>query len=170
MSDNINYYQSIPELGIKGRMNTPEEFDKIGLPKDLMGWDVLDVGCNIGAFLLEASHRRARKLWGVEPNNDWRWLATGILNEYYWTNNIILTPDIKGIYGKADLVLLLSVTHLIDNPQKLINETWNKTKKLLIIEVNDRLQKIPIKLPEGAKLYGKNKDNRSVYHCVKNNK
>ena len=58
---------------------------------------------------------------------------------------------------------------LIDEPQKLIDEAWKRTKKggLLIVEVNDRLQERQIKLPEEAVLYGKNKDNRSVWHIEK---
>lgn len=167
MSDNVYYYQSIPELGIKGRMDTPKEFDLIGLPKDLAGWQVLDIGCNIGAFLLETKKRGAGVLNGVEPNNDWRWLARGIIEEECWDCEINLKKQLIDFAYESDLVLLLSITHLIDNPQETIDKAWNLTRKLLIIEVNDRLQTIPIKLPEGAKLYGKNKDNRSVWHCYR---
>lgn len=166
MSDNVYYYQSIPELGIKGRMDTPKEFDLIGLPKDLKGWTVLDIGCNIGAFLFECAKRGASELNGVEPNNDWRWLAVGILEEESRVEFVGISDDLDGEFPN-DLVLLLSVTHLIDNPQETIDKAWKLTRKLLIIEVNDRLQTIPIKLPEGAKLYGKNKDNRSVWHCYR---
>lgn len=33
--DAISFYQTIPQLGIKGRIDTPSEFDLIGLPKTL---------------------------------------------------------------------------------------------------------------------------------------
>lgn len=174
MSDNIKYYQTIPELGIVGRMNTPEEFDAIGLPKKLNRLTVLDIGCNIGAFIVEANKRKARWVDGVEPNIDWRLLAKGIMDELCIGATIY--KDIDEIPEKAleqdwyDVVLLLSITHLVDNPQELIDKAWGLTNNggLLIIEVNDRLQGKEVKLPKEAKLYGKNKDNRSVYHCVKN--
>jgi len=171
MSDIVNYYQSIPELRIKGRMNTPQEFERIGLPKDLKDKNVLDVGCNTGAFLLECERRGAALLIGIEPNDDWRWLACGILKENIHPDRLWnVYPYIDIIeFGQYDLVLLLSILHLIDNPNILLVKAYEKTKRggLLIVEINDRLQKIPITIPKGGRLYGKNKDGRSVWHCKK---
>ena len=76
----IDHYQTIPELNIKGRINTPEEFDKIGLPKDLKGQTVLDIGCNAGAYLLECRKRGAKHLVGVEPNEHWKQIADKVLS------------------------------------------------------------------------------------------
>ena len=173
MSDIIKYYQTIPELGIKGRMNTPEEFDLIGLPKNLTGKNVLDIGCNMGAFLFESIARNANAIIGVEPNNDWRWLAWGILSETDYKEFEIFRNLNEVPNYHYDLVLLLSVTHLdeVDNPQAIVDKAWELTAEggLLIVEINDRLQRKEVKLPNGKKLFGKNKDNRSVYHCIKNN-
>lgn len=166
MSDKIKYYQTIPSLGIEGRMNTPEEFDKIGLPEDLKEKTVLEIGCNIGAFLLQSCKRRAYIAHGVEPDIDWRLLANGIAVET--GENLKVFPKMSALPRMHyDVVLLLSVTHLVDDPQKLINEAWDRTSELLIIEINDRLQEKKVKLPKGAVEYGKNKDNRTVWHIRK---
>ncbi len=169
----IKYYQSIPELGVMGRMNTPKEFDKIGLPKDLKGKSVLDVGCNMGAFLLECYKRKAEMLIGIEPNQIWRWLASGMLKENIHPDaqwNVI--PSINMIdFGVYDLVLCLSVTHVSETRtgQGVVDTAWSKVKKggMLILEINDRLQQEKLKLPGEAGFYGKNKDNRSVWHIAK---
>lgn len=174
----INWYQTIPELGIKGRYNTPEEFAKIGLPEDMTGWSVLDIGCNTGAFLIEAYKRGATELYGVEVNLAWRILAQGCWWEYLrgWPPSD--NSDIDFIIQESiwaaefagddyDLVLLLSVLHVTENPQELLDRAWELADKLLIVEINKRLQKTPVKLPNGAKLYGVNKDGREVYHCIK---
>lgn len=164
----VKFYQSIKELGIKGRFNTEEECEKIGMPKDLTGWSVLDIGCNIGAYLLEAVKRKAGLVVGVEPNSAWRWMAKSILSEN-------ITPSIQWqVYkdiselspykNKYDLVLLLSVLHVCKNPQKLLDTAWKLTKKMLIVEINDYLQEEPLELPEDRQVYGRSKDGRSVYH------
>lgn len=163
----IKFYQSIPELGIKGRFDMEDQFEAIGLPKDLTGKTVLDMGCNIGAFLIEALKRGASKCIGVELNPVWRYLGNGIMQE--------LDVPIR-IYSKIpyedkfDVVLLLSVTHVAEgiSGQQLLDHCYNMTNKLLIVEVNDRLQKEELVLPKGAVFYGKNKNDRSVYTFTKN--
>lgn len=161
MGSRIKFYQTIPEAGIKGTYNTPKEFDL--LPKNLKGQSVLDIGCNTGAFLIEAKKRGANRACGIEPNDYWRWLAIGI------NKKLGLDIEYRKKLGKEkyDVVLLLSVLHLIENPQELLDNAWKLMNKLLIVEINDRLQKKPIKLPKEATFYGKNKDNRSVYYIPK---
>ena len=170
----INYYQSIPELGIKGRMDTPKEFDAIGLPEKMHDWAVLDVGCNIGAFLIEGNKRGCDLSIssGVEPNLLWRSIARGLIIETSHPEpHIVKSIDDIGLKNFYHLVLLLSVTHVAEGKtgQEILDQAWSMVKKggMLILEVNDRLQTEKLKLPEGAKLYGKNKDNRSVWHIYK---
>lgn len=162
----IPYYQSIPELGIKGRFDVAQQVKAIGLPDDLTGMSVLDIGCNTGAFLIEAMKRGASKCIGVEPNQDWRILGNGIMMELDVPIRIYsrIRPD-----DKFDVVLLLSVTHVAEgiSGQDLLDHAYAVTNKLLIVEINDRLQTEKLTLPKGAVLYGKNKDNRSVWHITK---
>lgn len=169
----IDWYQTIPELGIKGRINTPEEFEKIGLPKDLTDKCVLDIGCNTGAYLLEAWKRGATSFYGIEPNLIWRLLCRGILEECIYGNRAGIFKSINevNLSKPFDLVLLLSITHVAEGitGQELLDKAWELTGKLLILEINDRLQKEPLKLPKEAVFYGKAKNERSVYHCLKNN-
>lgn len=166
----IQYYQSIPELGIKGRMDTPVEFDAVGLPKDLTGWSALDIGSNMGAFCIEMKRRGARPIHGVEPNKDWRIIADGILSQFEVRDGevypIAYMDDLVNA-PPSDLVLLLSVTHVIDNGQELLKQAWKKTRRLMILEVNHRLEKKKLEIPAHFTLYGKNKDGRNVYHASK---
>lgn len=177
-SDNINYYQSIPDLFIEGRQNTPQEFTKIGMPENLKGKSVLDIGCNIGAFLYEAIKRGSTYNVGIEPNLDWRIIAEGLFYENGLEDEVILLRALethrshyKTSGMKYDLVLLLSVLHVdgVDKPQEILDEAYRLTAPggLLIVEINDRLQEIPVKLPGVPVLFGKNKDNRSVWHIRK---
>jgi predicted rRNA methylase YqxC with S4 and FtsJ domains len=162
----INFYQSIPELNIKGRFDMEAQFKAIGLPEDLKGQSVLDIGCNTGAFLIEALKRGASKCVGVEVNQNWRLLGNGIMVELDLP--IRIYSRIKPT-EKFDVVLLLSVTHVAEgiSGQDLLNQAYKIANKLLILEINDRLQKEKLILPQGAKLYGANKDNRSVYKIFK---
>lgn len=160
----MNYYQTIPELGLEGRMNTPEEFEKIKLPKDLKGKSLLDIGCNMGAFLIEAIKRGARAE-GIEPAVEWRVLAKGIALELGYFP--IVYEKKEDVIRNYDVVLLLSILHNVGYPQELLNWAWEHTDKLLIVEINDRLQSDKVKLPEGAVKVGTNKDNRSVWHIKK---
>lgn len=173
----IDWYQTIPELGIKGRFNTPEEFDKIGLPENLDGKTVLDIGCNSGAYLVECAERAAEFVHGIENDLEWRLLAMGILWDMVWVSTSWEVYPGFEVYPeknhrKFDLVLLLSVTHVVEGMtgQEILDKAYEFTEKggLLIVEINDRLQKEPINLPKGAKLYGQSKDERSVYHIRKN--
>jgi hypothetical protein len=167
-SDNINYYQSIPELGIEGRLDTQNEFKKIGMPIDLKDWEVMDIGANIGAFCYEAKRRGAGLVVAVEPNLDWNLLGQGISQELNASIDwFYVMPSIE-----VDLVLLLSVLHVCDNPQGILDSAWKLTRKLLIVEINERLQETKLKAPYGEwkeAFYGKNKDGRSVYHFSKDN-
>jgi SAM-dependent methyltransferase len=172
----IDYYQTIPELNIKGRMDTSKEFSKIGLPKDLTNKSVLDIGCNIGAFLIEAKLRGARNISGVESNFDWRILAKGIMvelniDEFNGVPIYKSVEELTPFSDSADVVLLLSVTHVIEEMtgQDILDKAYKLTKYggLLIVEINDRLQKQELVFPPNGKLFGKNKDNRSVWHFYK---
>lgn len=162
----IPYYQSIPELGIKGRFDIKEQVKAIGLPEDLTGLSVLDIGCNTGAFLIEAMKRGATRLIGVEPNQDWRFVGNGMMLELDVPIRIYSRIDPR---DKFDVVLLLSVTHVAEGMtgQQVLDNAYRATNKLLIVEINDRLQKEKLTLPKGAVFYGKNKDNRSIWHFNK---
>lgn len=177
-------YQTIPELGIKGRMDTTQEYAKIGLPKDLTNQQVLDIGCNEGAYMLECLKRKASLVVGVDESLEWTTRARDVLadknNSYGGIAQLHTTDAIEYLEKKSfekdtftyNLILCLSVSHLVKYPHTLVYGSMRLLAPggLLIFEVNDRLQTIPLQIPESFKLYGKNKDNRSVYHYVKDNK
>lgn len=180
----LPHYQTIPELGIKGRMDTTIEFKAIGLPDnfDKKQGKVLDIGCNAGAFMLECLKRGAKYVVGVDESEEWanraketmRYAAedlklTGtsvvIQDDAFHYLKKFSTPWIK----KFDYVLLLSVTHLVDDPNKLFAWAFRAVMPggTMILEVNHRLEKTKLVIPESAKFIGLNKDGRSIYHIMK---
>lgn len=177
-------YQTIPELGVKGRMDTTIEYEAIGLPLQFekTRGKVLDIGCNEGAFMLECLKRGAKYVVGVDESQEWvdrakktmayakeelkvAGLSNVICSDAYVYLKKFGSPWIK----KFDYVLLLSVTHLVDDPDKLLKYALNATIPggMLILEVNHRLEKNKLTLPDNAKFIGKNKDDRSIYHITK---
>lgn len=183
----INFYQSIPALGIKGRFNTPEEFDSIGMPQSFAEKGhrkVLDIGCNIGAFMIEALKRGAGYVVGVDTDPNFTLLAERYLHELYpkpirWSvRNQDAFDFLRGLIkrqkifntGYFNYIFCLSITHVCGgDPSELIQLCMRALypKGVLILEINDRLQKEEVILPEGSVFYGKNKDNRTVYHITK---
>ena len=60
-------YQSLPELGIHGDRDTAHRLDVMGWDNlEWQGKDVLDIGCNLGAFTIEAAKRGARRAVGAD--------------------------------------------------------------------------------------------------------
>jgi 2-polyprenyl-3-methyl-5-hydroxy-6-metoxy-1,4-benzoquinol methylase len=49
-----------------GKFDPMQRLEQIGLPEDLSGRSVLDVGCNSGALCLECKRRRAGRVVGID--------------------------------------------------------------------------------------------------------
>lgn len=66
-------YQSYVLRGreIDGTRKTPYRFDQMGIPQDLTGQSVVDLGCNLGAICCEAYRRGARQITGVDYEADY---------------------------------------------------------------------------------------------------
>ena len=171
-------YQRIPGINDVSRFDTQIEFDAIGLPKDLSSKSVLDIGCNEGAFVIECMKRGADFTLGVDVNPEWVERAKVAITKAVadlptkYNFNVLCEDahDFMRGYGiPFNLILCLSVTHLIENPNELVRACVDLLQPggLLILEINHRLEKEKVELPKGAKFIGKNKDDRSVYHITK---
>ena len=110
-------YHPCAELGIEGKRNIDYRVKQMGLEDlDFRGKDVLDIGCNVGAFCHEAARRGARRVVGVDHKfvSGNRQLANWL---GYWNVDFIETElpgGWKRITGKSgirefDIVFCLSV-------------------------------------------------------------
>lgn len=149
----INWWHSI-DLGngivTPGEYDTRTLLDRIGLPADLRGLTVLDIGAWDGYMSFEAERRGASRV-----------LAT---DSYVWRNNVRagkggfefarsalrskvedmdidvmdLTPERVGTF---DIVLFLGVLYHLRHPLLALERVRSVTKKLLIMETHvDLLQ------------------------------
>ena len=74
-------YQSMPALDIIGSRDTQRRIDAMRLAEiDFDGKTVLDLGCNLGAFMFYASDRGAKRVIGV----DRRFVADGMREAANW--------------------------------------------------------------------------------------
>lgn len=120
-------YQSIEELGIKGRRNNLMRGEYIDFSKEKLGknWSVLDIGCNGGYFLRRSMDNGASIAIGVDlpdVNKAAHWLNNylGYFNAHFQTN----LPD-----EKFDIVLFLSGLSYYD-----LEEVVKRVKKIMIFE------------------------------------
>lgn len=112
-------YQAIPELAISGNRDTQDRAETLHFDSiDFSGKSVLDLGCNMGSFCLEAVRRGAKRVVGIDAWFDRAHLSYQIANWLgYWNIdylNLELPQDRRHIcsssdfYGRFDIVLCLS--------------------------------------------------------------
>ncbi len=116
-----------------------EKLMKLGIPEDLKGKIVLDLGCNEGFFCFECEKRGA-KVIGIEGKEKWYDLALKRKNILSSFVNFI-NDDwncIPLLNYKFDLVLFLAAFHYIKNNQlEMLRSVYHKINNdgLLILEV-----------------------------------
>lgn len=93
--------------------------DKLGLPKDLSGKRVLDIGCRDGYFCFEAEKRGAEDVLGIDfveiehTGFDIIRKITGSQARFASENVYYLTPE---KYGHFDIVFFLGIFYHLRNP------------------------------------------------------
>lgn len=103
---NINTaYQSVPQLGIRGTRNTKHRTEMMRLDDvDFQDANVLDIGCNLGAFCREAKDRGARRVVGVD-RREIPGLATEVCNlTGHWDIDFVNVPLAESAPNKANIV------------------------------------------------------------------
>ncbi len=145
---NISWFHRI-DLGngvvTPGNDNSPEKLQYFGLPQDLRGCSVLDIGAWDGFFSFEAERRGARFVlatdhfswggggWGRKTGFD---LAREALNSKVHDKRIDvldLTPENVGMF---DLVLFLGVLYHMRHPLLCLEKVASVTKGQLILETH----------------------------------
>jgi tRNA (mo5U34)-methyltransferase len=140
-----NWYHSIP-LGngivTPGVDDTPGRLRKIGLPDDLSGKTVLDVGAWDGFFSFEAERRGSARVlatdsycwsgegWGSKAGFDLARRALGSNVEDKEIDVLNLTPEKVGVF---DVVLFLGVLYHMKHPLLALERVFSVTGERLIV-------------------------------------
>ncbi|MBK9128062.1 MAG: DUF1698 domain-containing protein [Phycisphaerales bacterium] len=142
----IRWYHTI-DLGhgivTRGVNDTPTCLKRIGLPKDLRGKSVLDIGAWDGAYSLEAERRGAERVlatdhycwsgvgWGTKDGFDLACAALGSRVESRDIDVFDLSPETVGVF---DVVLFLGVLYHLQDPLGALRRVATLTRELLILE------------------------------------
>ncbi len=115
------------------------KLEKLGIPSDLNGKTVLDLGCNEGFFSFECEKRGA-KVIGIELDKNWFQKALKRKNKISSFVNFLNEDwnSLPSLNYKFDIVLFLAAFHYIKNNQlQILRNVFEKIKKngLLILEV-----------------------------------
>jgi SAM-dependent methyltransferase len=105
------------------------------LPKSLAGRTVLEVGCALGYFSLEAEARGAARVVGVELEED-RFRGAILLKDIKGSNVSFLQRDIirDPLDERFEYVFLLNVVHHLKEPRRALRQLASVTGECLIIE------------------------------------
>ena len=142
----IRWYHTI-DLGdgiiTSGLNKTPEFMPRIGLPVELRGKTVLDVGAWDGAYSFEAERRGASRVlatdhhcwsgrgWGTKAGFD---LAREALGSRVESLDIDVFDLSAASVGAFDIVLFLGVLYHLQDPLNALRRMAAITRELLILE------------------------------------
>jgi len=131
-------YQIFSEKGI-GDSKSYEKLQKLGIPENLSGMNVLDIGCNVGFYCFECEKRGA-KCVGIEK--DPYWFNEAVKNKEKFSSFVnFVNSDwnsLPSLNYKIDLALFLAAFHYIkDNQLEVLTNIYNKFRKnaTLILEI-----------------------------------
>lgn len=144
----IRWFQQI-DLGngvvTPGVEHSAGKLEILGMPEDLTGWSVLDVGAWDGFFSFEAERRGARHVlatdhfcwggggWGTKSGFD---LARRVLRSIVKATKIDVLDHSPRTVGTFDLVLFLSVLYHMRHPLLALEKIASVTRKQLILETH----------------------------------
>lgn len=144
----INWWHSI-DLGqgivTPGRTNLPDKVGYIGLPDDLTGRSILDVGAWDGLLSFEAERRGAQRVvavdsfcwngpgWGTKAGFDLARRSLGSKVEDREIEVVDLSPDTVGVF---DVVLFLGVLYHLTDPLRALQSIFSVTGSHLIMETH----------------------------------
>jgi len=123
-----------------GRLDPQKQtLPRLGLPADLSGKTVLDVGAWDGFFSFEAERRGAKRVlatdshawWGTKPSFELARRALGSKVEDFDIDVMDLTPEKIGTF---DVVLMLGVLYHMRHPMLALEKVFSVTADHLILE------------------------------------
>lgn len=122
---------------------TGQKLGRLGLPADLPGKSVLDIGAWDGFFSFEAERRHARrvlatdsfiwtgKAWGSKKGFD---LCKQVLNSKIEEKLIDVLELSEACVGRFDVVLFLGVLYHMKHPLLALERVFDVTGDMLILE------------------------------------
>jgi len=144
----IRWYHKI-DLGngilTPGCSNTQRRLNKIGLPENLKGQTVLDIGAWDGFYSFEAERRGASRVlatdsfswngggWGTKAGFD---LAKKILKSKVEDKKVDVLDISPEKIGSFDIVLFLGILYHMRHPMLALERAFSVTRKLLILETH----------------------------------
>ena len=128
-----------------GRDNSPERLKKIGMPQDLTGHTVLDIGAANGFYSFEAERRGAKRV--VAADQPLAWNANGHPKRGFELARKALNSKVEDVVmdvydmspkniGTFDLVLFLGVLYHLQHPLLALEHVFSVTSKQLILETH----------------------------------
>jgi tRNA (mo5U34)-methyltransferase len=116
---------------------TNEKLPFFGLPEDMTGMRVLDIGCNEGFFSFEAERRGAESVVGIDSNpmvvrrfNLCR-MAMGSKADAYLTNVYDIKPRTVGTF---DLVMFFGVLYHLRHPLLALEKIFEVASGTLLLQ------------------------------------
>ena len=114
----------------------------LGIPDDLTGWSVLDIGAWHGYFSFECERRGAARVmaidrfaWDKFGMDEFLKAHTRLASQVEYQHLDVHDLD-ADILGQFDLVLMLGVFYHLRNPLAALERIARVTKKLLICETH----------------------------------
>ncbi len=106
---------------------------RFGMPEDLTGKTVLDIGCYDGFFSFASERRGARRVISYDKSqSDGFAFAHDLLKSKIWFCYINLEHEV--LTSEADIVLCYGVMYHLKSPLKLIYELFNATEEMCLLE------------------------------------
>jgi len=133
-----------------GHDNSAEKLPRIGMPADLSGKSVLDIGAWDGFFSFEAERRGAERVVAIDPNawrapvgpdNPWSGqegfkLARRVLGSKVEDIDIGLEELSPERIGRFDVVLFMGVFYHLPDPLSILERVASVTAERLILETH----------------------------------
>jgi tRNA (mo5U34)-methyltransferase len=139
-----------------------------GIPHDLSGATVLDVGCNAGFYCLELKKRGASRVLGVDVDD--RYLQQARFAARVLDLNIELEKcsvyDVDRIAGQFDYVLFMGVFYHLRYPLYALDKVITKVRRKLIFQTMVRGSMASPDLREDYHFWNKDVFNNPDFPCM----
>jgi tRNA (mo5U34)-methyltransferase len=147
--DKIKFWHTFdfPELQTKGEDNSPVKLLGLGIPEDLTGQRVLDIGAWDGYFSFVCEKRGAKEViaidtiaWQQSDFGSWKNgtkkegfnYARELLKSKVLDREIEIEDVSSESMGEFDLILCLGILYHMKDPWKIIRNLCKMTKKIII--------------------------------------
>jgi tRNA (mo5U34)-methyltransferase len=128
-----------------GSDDSAYKLQHLGIPDDLRGMTVLDIGASDGFFSFEAERRGARRVlatdvwtgetWGMQAKRGFE-IARRALNSKVVSVEVDVLDIAPGKIGVFDLVFFLGVLYHMRHPLLALEKVFSVTGKQLILETH----------------------------------